>query len=194
MFCGKYCQGFAAGKRQTQTYESFGDVDIHRLVKTTHDSREFTHTVRPIVEEEDGVVLCIVSRSASPSSWRTKRHGTFDSSFSTIGDDGLQELIGKVLLIVGLDGFNDGTLDFTIDSLTNTIDETVYSDLDSLPSLITVHGIVPSDDRRDLTVVLLLHEIDELLSVSSSRTGSSVTSVTEEVNVNVGDTDFFGSF
>ena len=39
------------------TYEILGDVDLHGLVVETEDSREFTHAIRPVVEEKDSVAI-----------------------------------------------------------------------------------------------------------------------------------------
>lgn len=75
--------------------------------------------------------------------------------------------------------------------LTLTLDEAVNGDLYTLPALVTVHGVVAADDGGDLTVLALVEELLELLGVASSRARGSVTTITEEVDVNVRDALLF---
>lgn len=89
---------------------------------------------------------------------------TLYSALIAINDNRLQELIRHVLLVVSFDGLDDAVL-ATLDLLTLTLDQTIDSDLNPLPSLIAVHGVVPPDYRRDFAVTELLGEVEELLRV-----------------------------
>lgn len=113
---------------------------------------------------------------------------TFDPRLLRVTKDNrLQELIGLVLLILL---FN--SLDNIVGLLSLTLHQTINGDLDALPSLVSVHSVVPPNDRRDLSVFFLGDEIQQILNVACGRAGGSVTSVTEEVDVNVRDANFLG--
>ena len=106
--------------------------------------------------------------------------GTFDPSFITANDNWFQELIRFVVLISLFDG---GNRVFTF--LTPAIDQTLDGDFDPLPPLVTVHGVVPSDDGNELSDLLLFYEIEEILRVLGRGTGSSITTIPEEVEVDM---------
>lgn len=70
--------------------------------------------------------------------------------------------------------------------LTLTADKSIDSDLDTLPALIAIHGIVATTNGGDLAVVDRLDLLNQLLHVAGSRAGGGVTTVTKEVNVDLG--------
>ena len=39
------------------THQVLRNIDLHGLVVETEDSREFTHAIRPVVEEKDSVAI-----------------------------------------------------------------------------------------------------------------------------------------
>ena len=113
---------------------------------------------------------------------------TFDPAFVAANDDWFQELIRFILLVSLLDGG-----DRILRRLALTVDKTLSSDLDSLPSLVTIHGIVPADDGDELSDLLLLDEVEEVLRIRCGGTWSSVTAIAEEVDVDVGNVELFRS-
>ena len=112
---------------------------------------------------------------------------TLDTTLVTVDDDGLQELVGLVLLVALLDSLDD-----ILALLALTLDKALDSDLDALPTLVTVHRVVAADDSRDLAVLLLLEELEQVLRVAGSRAGRGVATVTEEVDENVWDALLLG--
>ena len=110
---------------------------------------------------------------------------TIDPSFVATDDDWLQELVRFVLLVSLLDGGNR-----IIRYLTLTLDQTLGSDLDPLPSLVTIHGIVSADDGNELSDLLLLDKVEEVLRILGGGTGSSVTAITEEMDIDVWNFEF----
>src|SRR5690554_4086012 len=93
-------------------------------------------------------------------------------------------------LIANLDGYiveshngNHSHLNGVSGFLAVTANKTIDSNLDTLPTLIAVHDIVTTSDGGDLSVIDLLGLLEQLLHVSSSGTGRSITTIAEEVNV-----------
>ena len=113
---------------------------------------------------------------------------TFDTAIVTVDNDWLQELVCLVLLVPLLNGANHVRVRLAL-SLNQPID----GDLDSLPSLVTVHGIISPSNSREFTILFLLHKVQEFLAVPSSRSWGSVTTITKEVNVSVRNASLFGS-
>ena len=111
---------------------------------------------------------------------------TFDPSLITTDDDWLEELVRFILLVPLLDGSNRVLRCFAL-----AVYQTLGSDLDPLPSLVTIHGIVPTDDGDELPNFLLLDKVEEFLRVLGGRTGSGVTAITKEVDVDVWDFELF---
>jgi len=114
---------------------------------------------------------------------------TLDPALSSTNNDRLQELIRHVLLVVGLNARN------RIHALlSDSANETVHSELNPLPPLVSIHSVVSSDDGSDLSESVLgeSDEVEELLHVASSRTRSGISTVSEEVDVDFGDTDLLG--
>ena len=108
------------------------------------------------------------------------RRPTFNPSFVAADDDWLQELVRFILLVSRLDGGNR-----IIRCLTLALDQTLGGNLDPLPSLVTIHGVIPADDGNELSDLLLLDEIEEFLRILGGGTGSGVTTIAEEVDVDV---------
>ena len=57
--------------------------------------------------------------------------------------------------------------------------------LDTFPSLVMVHGIIPSDDDSKFTVILRLEELEQLFGIPLGRSGCGVATVAKEVNIGV---------
>lgn len=110
---------------------------------------------------------------------------TFDPSFVTANNDWLQELVCFIFLVSLLDGGNRVIRCFAL-----AFDQTLDSNLDPLPSLITIHGIVPADNGNEFSNVFLLDKIEEVLRIFGRGTRSSVTAIAEEVYVDVWNFEF----
>lgn len=115
---------------------------------------------------------------------------TLDPGVRRSTDDRLDKLIGNTVLVALLDRLDEVTLDLVSLALQQSLD----SNLDPIPSLISVHGVVSSDNSRDFSDTLLLDKVLELGNVLGRRLGGGVTSVTEEVDVDVLDTLGLGGF
>lgn len=73
-------------------------------------------------------------------------------------------------------------------------DEPIYGNLDALPTLIAVHGIVSPDNGGELTVFFFLDEVEEVLAVTGSGTGGGVAPIAEEVDIGMGYPELFSGF
>jgi hypothetical protein len=62
----------------------------------------------------------------------------------------------------------------------------------ALPALISIHGVVSSDDSGDLANANLLDGVLELLHVTSPALRFGIAAITKEVNEHLGYTDFLG--
>ena len=113
---------------------------------------------------------------------------TLDTAVLAVANNGLQELIILVLGVSLLD-----CLDWITTLLTIAQDHTLHGDLNSLPSLITVHGIVSTNNCCNLANSDLLGLLQQLLHVSSSRLGVGVSPVTKEMDVDMRDSDVLGN-
>jgi hypothetical protein len=149
---------------QYTTHEALGDVDINGLVLEGKELDELTHAVRAVVEGEDGVVLLDAGRLVPK-------------------DEGLDKLVGNASLVRGLKG-----LDGVLGVLALVVHEGVNSDLDAVPALVAVHGVVAANEGDELTGTNLLGSVKEVLDVLGRRLGGSVTAVAERVDVDVRDT------
>jgi len=107
---------------------------------------------------------------------------TFDPSFIAADDNWLQEFICLVLLISLFDGGNGVLRCFPL-----SVDQALGSDLDPLPSLVAIHGIVSANDGNKLSDFLLLDELKEFLCVLYGGTRSSVPAIPEEVDIDMWD-------
>jgi hypothetical protein len=81
---------------------------------------------------------------------------TFNPTGISIHNYGLQELIRLVLLVPRLNRLDIVT---ALDSLAFPINEALHCNLDAVPALVAVHGIVASHDGRDFTDTDLLDEL-----------------------------------
>jgi hypothetical protein len=64
--------------------------------------------------------------------------------------------------------------------------------LATLPSLVTVHGIVSANNCSDLTSANFLSRLEELFQVTGSALRVSIAAITKEVNEDLGDTNLLG--
>lgn len=74
-----------------------------------------------------------------------------------------------------------------------TADKSIDSNLDTLPTLIAIHGIVATADSSNLAVIDRLGLLNQLLHVAGSRAGGGVTTVAKEVDVHLGNLSCLGS-
>ena len=118
--------------------------------------------------------------NGEPIAARARPIRTFNPAFIAPNDNWLQELVRLILFILLLDGGNR-----VFRCLTLTFDQTLDGDLDPLPSLVTIHGVIPADEGNELPDLLLLDEVEELLCVLGGRTGCGVATISEEMDVNV---------
>lgn len=70
-------------------------------------------------------------------------------------DDWLDELVGDIGLVALLDSLDQVALDL----VTLALHQPINGNLDSVPSLVSVHGVVSPDHSRDFSNTLLLEEI-----------------------------------
>lgn len=114
---------------------------------------------------------------------------TLDSAVLAVDNDGLEELVGLALLVAGLDG-----LDRVGRLLTLALDNAVHGLLNTVPALVTVHGVVTTDNSGDLAEAELVGVVEDGLHVAGARLGVGVTTVAEEVDVDLGHADLLGDF
>lgn len=112
---------------------------------------------------------------------------TLDAASITVHDDGLQELVVLALLISFLDSGDRVTA-----LLTLTKNQTLEGELDSLPPLVTVHGVVTTDNGGQLADTELLDGVQQLLQIAGARLGVGVTAIAEEVDVDLGNLVLLG--
>lgn len=189
MCCDEVILGRALRSKEKEPYQVFGNSDFHGLVGQTEDGDDFSDSVGSVVEGEQGVPAYKWKR-CQPNHGQQEEptiRPTLDSAVRTAANDGLQELIRNILCVVLLD-----RLDRVIRLLPDTANKAINGNLHSLPSLIPVHGVVPTDNGRQLTHTVLLDEVQQLLSVDRSGSRSGVSSVSEEVDVDMRDADFLG--
>jgi hypothetical protein len=117
-----------------------------------------------------------------------KNRLTLDPRLVTTEDNRLQELIRLIHLVLLLD-----RLDSILASLSDTSNKTIDSDLDPIPSLVSVHGVVSPTDGGDLAEADLLDVILEVLHVAGGGARGSVSPVSEEVDEDFGNADLLGS-
>jgi len=108
---------------------------------------------------------------------------TLDASLVAIDDNWLEEFIRHVLVVTLLDG-GDGV--FALRALAPH--EPIHRDLYALPALVAVHRVVAPDYSRERPVLLLCHEIEQVLAVARGRARRGVAAVADEVHVGVWDT------
>lgn len=112
---------------------------------------------------------------------------TLDAASIAVHDDGLQELVVLALLISFLDSG-----DWVTALLTLTKDQALEGELDSLPPLVTIHGVVTADNGGQLADTELLDGVQQLLQIAGARLGVGVTAIAEEVDVDLGNLVLLG--
>jgi len=120
---------------------------------------------------------------------RTGLERTFYTGLFAANNDRLQELIILSFLVSLFDSLKRIT---ALLSLANT--HGVQSDLNPLPSLITVHGVVSPNNCSNFSSTNLLDLVQEFLHVSCSRFWIGVTSIAKEVDIYMGNLHVFGNF
>lgn len=113
---------------------------------------------------------------------------TLDAGLVAIDNDGLEEFVVLALLVALLDGSQRVAAGLTLAQ-----NHTLQGKLNTLPSLVTVHGIVATNNGGQLTNSKLLELAEELLHVAVARLGVRVATIAEEVNVDLGDLGSLGS-
>jgi hypothetical protein len=117
------------------------------------------------------------------------KHGhTLNSSILATEDYWLQKLIGFALLVSLLDG-----LGWVAALLAVANYHAFQRNFDSLPSLVAIHGIVSTHDSCDFADSNFFGLIQEALHETSTRFRINVTSVAEEVDIDMRDFKFFGN-
>lgn len=113
---------------------------------------------------------------------------TLDAGLSAVQNDGLQELVVLALFVAFLDGSHGVTA-----LLALALNHTLQGQLDSLPPLVTVHGVVAANNGSQLASANLLDVVQKLLQVCCTGLGVGVTAIAEEVDVYLGDLVLLGS-
>ena len=168
---------------EKKAYQILRNFGINHIIEFSQDGSDLSHPVSTVVEKENGIALWETVNAMNPNSHYPP---TFDPSFVAANDDWFQKLIRFILLVSLLDG-GYGILRF----FTFALNQTIGSDLDPLPSLIAIHGIVSADDSDKLSNLLLLDEVEEFLRILGGGTGGSVTTIAEEMDINVWDFEPF---
>ena len=145
-----------------------GEVGKGRAVDITHELSDLADAIGTVVEEEDGIVL-------------------LDAALITTDNDGLEEFVVLALLVALLDRRNGVGAGLTLAEV-----QALEGNLDTLPSLITIHGIVTADNGGKLTSANLLDGLKELLHVTSAGLGVGVATIAEEVDEDLGDASLLG--
>jgi len=112
---------------------------------------------------------------------------TLNTAFLTTNDDGLQELIVLILRVAVLDSLERVGAVLTLPS-----NQTLHTNLDTLPALVTVHDVVTANDSGNITKANLLGLVKQLLHVQNGALGVGITTVAEEVNEDLGDLHLLG--
>jgi hypothetical protein len=110
-----------------------------------------------------------------------------DASFLSANNDGLEELIVLALLVSLLDG-----LDWVSALLTLAGAKSLETNLNSVPSLVTVHCVVSTNNTGNLTDTDLLDLGKQCLHISGTGLRVGVTAISEEVNVDIWNSNFLG--
>lgn len=113
---------------------------------------------------------------------------TLDTTLGAVDNDGLQELVVLSLLVSLLDSSNGVAA-----LLTLAVDQAVQGEVESVPPLVTVHGVVTANNRSQLANTKLLDGVHQLLHVAGAGLGVGVTTISEEVDVDLGDLVQLGS-
>lgn len=167
-----------------------GEVGEDGLVDTAKDLGDLADTVRSVVEEEDNVVI-YKHLSAHIEHELNSEELTLDTALLTANNNGCQELILVLATAELISSLDSGNRVFS--GLALTQDHTLQGKLDSLPALITVHGVVAANDGGNLAKANLGKSLDKLLHVGSAGLGVGVTAIAEEVDEDLGNAVLLGS-
>jgi hypothetical protein len=118
-----------------------------------------------------------------------ERGHTLNTSILATDDYWLQELVGFALLISLLD-----SVDWVAALLAVANYYAFQRDFDSIPSLVAIHGIVSTHDSCDFANSNFFGLVQEALHETSTRFRINVTSVAEEVDIDMRNFEFFGNF
>lgn len=99
----------------------------------------------------------------------------------------LQELIGIAVCVALLNN-----LGWVVSLFSLALNQTVNSNLNSLPSLVSVHSVVSPNNGNNLAKVDLLHVCLKILQVAEARFRICITTITKEVNEGFWYVGFFG--
>jgi len=162
-----------------------GEVGPRSPVNVAHELGDLANAVGAVVEEEDNVAICCLSafiRRNSSTSTKKGTKQTLDPTLLPTHDNGLEELVILPLLVALLDSLNR-----VIALLALAEHHTLHGQLNTLPPLIAIHGIVAANGRGDLANTNLLQLVNKLLHVPGARLGVGIAPIAEEVDVNLGD-------
>lgn len=144
------------------------EVWLWRTVDIAEELSNLSDTIRAVVEEEDLITI-------------------LDTALSSTNNDWLQKLVVLVLGVALLDGS-----DWVAAVLTLAKNHTLHGNLDSVPTLVTVHCVVAANNCGNLSTSDLRGLLNKLLHVSSARLWIGITSITEEVDVDLWNTNVLG--
>lgn len=116
---------------------------------------------------------------------------TLDPAVIRATDDRLDKLIRNPILIPLLYRLDQIILSTLL--IPFTLHQRIHGNLDPVPSLIPVHSEIPADNSRYLPQANLLDIVKNLLDILSRRLGSGISTITEEVDVDVLDLVRFGA-
>ena len=146
--------------------DTFSSVKSIKLVGTEY-SCNLPCTIRAEIKEDDGVVL-LNGRNRFSSFCDDCRNNKFIRFSIVIG------ILNRLHSVLGL--------------VTLSIYKRLISKLHTIPAVISIHHIITSHDRRNLTNADLFHLIGKFLHIILSGFRWSVTSVQETVYIDFGDT------
>lgn len=144
------------------------EVRLWRTVDVAEELGDFADTIGAVVEEEDLVVV-------------------LDAALLATDNDGLQELIVLILAVSLLD-----SCDGVAAVLALSENHTLEGNLDSVPALVTVHGVVAANDGGNLSDADFLGLVEKLLHVAGAGLGVGIASIAEEMDVDVGNANLLG--
>jgi hypothetical protein len=114
---------------------------------------------------------------------------TFYPSFLPSHNNGLQELILLALVIALLYCLANIIGLFAL-AKNNAFQANLYT----IPTLVTVHDVVATNDRRNITEANFFGGFEKVFHISESGGGFGITAVAEEVDEDMGNTNIFGDF
>ena len=178
--------GLVAGHGGDVHVGGVGEVGLGAAVLVADELGDLADTVAAVVEEEEGIVVCCIESVMAGRGRMNGKH-TLDSAVLAIDDNGLQELVSLTSLVALLD-----SLDGVGRLLALAFEDADHGLLNTLPALVAVHGEVTSNNGSDLAETDLLSVVDDSLHVAGTGLGVGITTVTEEVDVDLGHADLLG--